>query len=519
MYERTDPVRRRKLGQFFTPPDIAEFMVKFGVDGNTKTVLDPACGLGVFLKKVAGAADGIKAYGIDVDVNMVNACHINLAIPGISSRRVELRRSDYLRDELPGMPKVDFLVCNPPYLNFHDFDREMVSVIEAKYGIQFSRLANLYALFMVKSAESVKEGGKIAFITPSEFLYTGYGKALKKFLLENFTIVSFITFDFNKTVFDTALTTSTISLLVNKKAAKGHRVAFIKTDGRLAGLEGAGARQRKGVSINRVRQDQLDPDSRWQMYYSDARIPALSENLVPLAQLANVKRGIATGSNAFFTLSSSEVRRWRIDGCFLVPVISKAAQARGYQITQSTMNRLDKQGQKVHLLYCAGRPSHNLRRYIKHGEQTKVDERYLCAHRSPWYSMEKRVPAPILATVFSRDNMRFIKNAARCLNLAAYHGVYPHFSGRDMIDAFLCYLNSSLCDEMQKTARREYGGGLHKFEPNDLLDLPVLPVTRLSRSTVADLASSFRRMSKLGSENNRAKSKVDKKVREIAASI
>ena len=172
----------------------------------------------------------------------------------------------------------------------------------------------------------------------------------------------------------------------------------------------------------------------------------------------------------------------------------------------------------MHLLYCTGVPSRNLRLYIKHGENTGIAERYLCTHRSPWYRVEARSPAPILATVFSRNNMRFVRNEARCLNLAAYHGIYPRFSGRDATDAFLCYLNSDLCAQMQTTTRREYGGGLHKFEPRDLLDLPVLPIMRLGRSAVAELASAFRRMS--AEPNNRlTQREADDKVQEVVASL
>lgn len=48
--------------------------------------------------------------------------------------------------------------------------------------------------------------------------------------MENFTIDSFITFDFDCTVFDGALTTTTISLMVNKKPEGDHRVRSIKTN-------------------------------------------------------------------------------------------------------------------------------------------------------------------------------------------------------------------------------------------------------------------------------------------------
>ena len=506
MYERTDPARRKSRGQFFTPPHIAEFMVGYGA--GARTVLDPACGLGVFLKKAADA--GARAvYGIDVDENMIDACRIDLG----ARRRARLRRADYILDGAPGVPKVDFLVCNPPYLGFHGFDRSMVSAVEGRCGVRLSRLTNMYALFMIRAAGSVKKGGRMAFITPSEFLYTGYGRALKRFLLENLTIESIITLDPRGAVFEGALTTSAISLLVNEKAPRGHRVAFVRASGRLRGPDGAG----RGALARRVRQDSLDPDSKWQKYYPGAAPPGLAEKLVPLSELARVKRGIATGANSFFTLSGDDARRRGIGDGFLAPVISRASQARGYEITRADMRRMDAAGQRAYLLYFEGEPSAAVRRYLRRGQRLGIHERYLCAHRRPWYRVERRDPAPVLATVFSRNNMRFVRNDAGCLNLAAYHGIYPRFRGRDMTDALLCYLNSGLCARVQEASRREYGGGLHKFEPGDLMALPVLPVTRLGRTAVEELARAFRRLA--GSGNGRARREADEAVRRMAESL
>lgn len=495
MYERTDHARRRRLGQFATPPGIAEFMVSYGLRRGARTVLDPACGAGVFLDKILEAGSGAALYGIDVDPMMINACHLDVrAKHGAgAARRLRLLAADYLAGDA-GVPAVDFLVCNPPYVNFHGFDRGLISRVGRGAGVELSGLTNLYALFMLKAARSVREGGTMVFITPAEFFYTGYGRAVKSFMVENLTLDALVTFDFARTVFGGALTTSTISVMTNKRPAAGHVTALVAAGGSLEGVRGAieGGPQR-GVRVRRMRQADMDPRSRWQNYFPGAphagrRVRA---SLVPLSHEADVKRGIASGSNGFFTLTDAERRQWGIEDRFLVPVVSRARQARGYEITKRHMRDLGAAGHKVHLLYCTGPPSASLRRYLRDGERRGIDRGYLCMHRTPWYSTEARDPAPILATVFSRDNMRFVHNRAACLNLASHHGIYPRYGDSRRIKALLCYLNSSHCASVQRGVRREYGNGLHKFEPTDLLQLPVLPVSRLGAGTISKLARLF----------------------------
>ena len=520
IHQNIDLDYRRKHGQFFTPPDVAEFMVKYGIDGKIKTMLDPSCGLGIFIEKMI-KLHGKKCeniIGIDKDPTMINACYLDIMTHHQDQiDNVKLYNTDYLlaRDT----EKVDFLICNPPYINFHGFDRDMISKIKHDFGVNFSMLTNIYTLFMVKAKQSVKEGGRIAFITPTEFFYTGYGKTLKKFLLDNFTIDSFITFNFENTVFDDALTTSTISFMVNKKPKDNHQVKFIKTGGYLNGLlKMSRSSKRYGVHINKVRQKTVNPDIKWQKYFADANSKSVIKGFVPLRDIAYVKRGIATGYNTFFTLSDAEREYWGIESDFLVPVISKAVQIQGYEITNDIIVKLGKHGDKIHLLYCFDTPSYHLKKYIKYGESKGVNGRYLCSHRTPWYSMERRKSAPILSTVFSRNNMRFIHNKSNCLNLAAYHGVYPHFEDNIMTEALLCYFNSDLCMDIQKQARREYGNGLHKFEPGDLLDLPTMPIMDIGKKDISKMALLFRRMTKSKTKDS-IKEKINNTIEEIALSL
>ena len=127
--------------------------------------------------------------------------------------------------------------------------------------------------------------------------------------------------------------------------------------------------------------------------------------------------------------------------------------------------------------------------------------------------MERGKAPEILASVFSRDAVRFVLNEAKVLNLTAYHGVYLTFNDEQMIKALLCFLNSNISAEIQTVSRREYGGGLHKFEPGDLEKLLVIDVTKLKKSQIKKLAGLFDKLSK--KSDDEILEKIDSAIKEI----
>ena len=72
---------------------------------------------------------------------------------------------------------------------------------------------------------------------------------------------------------------------------------------------------------------------------------------------------------------------------------------------------------------------------------------------------------------------------------------------------------------IQKRARREYGNGLHKFEPSDLLELPILPMTEVGKTDVSRMASLFRRLAKSGTKEDDIREEINDVVWEIASSL
>ena len=521
---------RKKYGQFLTPNYIAEFMSIWINQGKPQHVLDPAVGSGIFLDKIFQTAysPSITLWGFDIDPLLLNACQVRLKLRKIPASSIHLIQQDFVKigDHLGR--KFGGIICNPPYLNFHNFDREeLIKIIETQYETKLSRLTNIYALFFMQSLAFGKKDARFAFVTPSEFLYTGYGEELKEFLLKHTTIDSLILIDFQFLIFNTALTTAVLTLFRKSKPDPHHKVKFIRIFKMPSTIElikavRNGIKNHKKYQITEILQEKLNPKEKWLKHFIRIKHVDLLNRLIPLSQLTRINRGIATGFNKYFVLSKSQIKELEIEKEFAVRVISKTTQCKGYEFTTDDWNTLKENDEKVFLLYVFKEPSPSLREYIEHGEKIEADKRYLTKHRFPWYSMEKREPAKILATVFHREKMRFILNRANVRNLTAFHCVYPKFENITMIKALLAYLNSDLCKDIQTIKRREYGGGLHKFEPKDLENIPALDVTRLSKDYLENLASMFDRLcsaSRGKKEENQIRRELDELLRQIISKI
>lgn len=524
MYELcTSKEYRKRFGQFFTPRDIASFMVNWGLNNGVKEILDPAVGTGIFLSEIIKSGKRINNFlGVEIDNNILKIAESRkemLKMEFDEAKKVKLIEKDFFN--LDDKEQFDFIVCNPPYMKFHSYDnKNLVAKIEDKNKIKLSKLTNLYTLFFIHAFSLLKNKGLMAFITPAEFLYTNYGRELKKFLKEMFEIDSIILLDSNKPIFNGAITSAAITLLKKTAPSEEHKVKFVKakewnSKDELLGVLGNSTSSRN-FSLIEIKQTELKTEDKWLSYF-DLETKLNKDKLIRLGEVATVKRGIATGFNEFFTLSEPEVKSRNINEKFIKPVLSKAQHCKGYSLSKSEFKDLARTGEKVFLLYYFENPDEPLMNYVSYGETIGANKRYLTQKRSPWFSMERREPAKILATVFSRDKMRFILNDANVLNLASFHGIYPKIEEQLKIKALLAYLNSNEAKKIISLQKRAYGGGLDKFEPKDLENIYVLDVEKIDKTKIAELSSLFDHLclAKTKQEEDIAKSKIDVAIREV----
>jgi len=526
IYSRSIPINHKKiLGQFFTPRKIAEFMSLIGLNNNIFKVLDPALGGGIFFSNLNKICSHRLSYtAIEKDPLCLAMAKINLS--RLSDLDIKYINIDFLEYEENGY---DLIIANPPYIRFHDIsDREItISNIEKQINIKLSRLINYYALFFFKAGNLLKEGGKLVFITPSEFLNANYGKSLKEFFKKNFEIEAIITFGNGSLVFEDNLSTACITILTKKgNPDRNKQVRFIRLSkcvdmNILIKLLRASTSNisEEYFSMNVIKQGELNYKEKWmKCFENNEKFESTKKNLVKLSNIASVNRGIATGANNFFLFSKSKIKKWDIEKKFLKCVIAKSNFCEYNDFTEEDFDNLIRLDKPSHLLYCFSTPSYNLNKFISFGEKEGYQNRYLTSKRNVWYSMEKRKIAPIWAGVFSRDVVKFILNRTNCLNLTTFHGIYPKFSNEDTLLFLVAYLNSEHCKELMKRELRFYGGGLNKFEPKDLENIPVPNLEKIQKEKikqVASLFSKYLKSSRKGEDTNLLKKEINNHFSEI----
>ena len=499
------PADRRARGQFFTSPPIADFMVRWAVRQPNEHLLDPGCGPGGLLAvahrrlKELGAADPRELlHGVEI-------CPLARTFASLcllpARGRSDIAEVDFLTEYSPRR-RFDAIVCNPPYSRHQHLDltyKERVAAdVDRIVGEHLSRRAGLYVHFLLKALQLVKEGGRLAFITPREFMDVHYGGVPKRFILERCRLKALVVFDtVQVAAFPGIFTTSAITLIERGDPDEDEpiRVIHVRVMPEPWELEESvdsqGHREFTWGWVDSVPRHELAAEQRWSRLLPGQSRSSYEKDDVPLGNLVRITRGIATGANHYFVLTSAEVKAARIERRYLRPVLGRSRLAANATITKADVRRWSAKGERVWLLDVRREP-HSLavKSYLRKGKKAGVHKGYLCSSRDRWYEMEKRDVPPIVVTYMSKGRPRFIRNDAGVLPLNVFHGIYPQGLSAGDVERLLAYLRSDGFLRRLLGAARFYADGLLKLEPGDLARVKVPDVRNRSALKASLLAAS-----------------------------
>ncbi len=531
---------RRKLGQFRTPPTIASLMASWLIDDGDERVLDPgmgACALSAAAygekQELVDSSPLSDIYGVDLNelALVMGATALNLQNHGGPHNLQIGDFLDFSPEDVDG--EVDAIISNPPYTRHQELSEEYKKTVNARVEVELGRsvssLSPMYAYFYYHTTEFLSPGGKLSFITPSEFLETSYGESLKQYLVDTYDIKALVLFDRDeKSKFEEAMTTSLVSFLENPEEDEEveELTRIIRVDGDpdedvlLDAIEGEIEGETDWGFINAVRQDDLEADNKWTNLFDPLEID--TSELTEFSELATVNRGIATGMNDYFCLTQDVVDEWDIDEQYLSKIIRNSRSVPGYDYQPADWAEERDDGGEVWLLYhltqldadsvkpeTTGRDvtlsaftesadaegeTPTVVDYLEYGMSDEIGAHsgYLAKNRTPWYVVDRRDPPPILVTYMSRGGSRFIKNETDARNLSNLHGIYLNldFSEQE-VNALLAYLNSEFASEVVRRSGRTYSSGMDKIEPNEMEGVPVLNPRDLGAEAVSELAGLF----------------------------
>ena len=461
--------QRRSAGQFQTPTWAADLMARWLLTEPCGTLLDPGVGAGRLLFRTA-ELNGETEYapermmGLDVDPVSLEMARLNLLMRGVGN--VTLSQRNFLLDRLSRRP--DAVICNPPYSRHHSVPAAEKQAIhtgfETRLGLRLSRLAGLHVLFLVRALEVVRKGGRLAFITPAEWLDVNYGQEIKRFVLERAQIEAVVLLKDDHLLFDGALTTAAITF-IRAGTGSSEPTRIVRMPGRLPEVERALAAVGGEARGLRTEEVSLTDQMKWSR-------PARRRGSrgVPLAELATIRRGVATGCNRFFVLSEETRRKRGLEHSDLLPCVTSPRLVSGNELTAEDLEDLKNDVPRWLLEVrdpAAEAGSGAVGRYLRWGKRVhKAHRGYLANTRTPWYALEQRAQSPILFTYMNRDRSRFIRNRVGAVPLNTFLIIEPA-SGVDADELWELLLRPDL-ERQVKQARRNYGGGLWKIEPREL---------------------------------------------------
>lgn len=471
---------RRSAGQFFTPRWAARIMADWLLKGQPRTVLDAGCGSGSMLIALAESTfrGRSRLLGVDSDPVALRMAEVNALLRAIP--RCDLAQIDFLRDEIPIVP--DAVICNPPYSRHHALSSEakigLHEEFESRLGIRFSRNAGMHVLFLVRALELSAPDALLAFVTPSEWLDARYAREVRTFLTERARVEAIIALEGDHLLFPGVLTTASITL-IRKAEPAGVPTRIVHVPRRLPSPAEVLAAVGGGTSCLRVEDVSLTETMKWSRPRAAKRVKG-----EPLANLARIRRGIATGANDFFVLTERDRADLGIPKHLLKPCLASPKFVQGITVTRADLDALPDGARRwlvdVRDVGAAERDD-ALGAYLRHGrDDLRVHETYLASERRIWHRQEQRDASEIVFTYLNRPTPRFVRNLAAAVPLNNWIVIEPK-QGVDPDALFDSLQAPSIIGQLHEK-RRIYGRGLWKVEPGELGQVRVTLGAALSRS-------------------------------------
>jgi len=231
--------KEKLTGQIFTPFFIVQKILD-DINYNSskilgKTILDPACGDGRFLIKIAEriikystikelSINLSKIYGWDIDKEAIELAKKNLnelikPYKITVNWNIEQKNSLQEFNNKTITKKYDFIVGNPPYIRIQHLELKERKYIQEKFSFCKSGSTDIYIAFYELAIKLLKNEGKCAYITPNTFFHTETAKYLRNYF-ENHKNLIQITNYAHIQLFDNATSYSSITIFDKEEKEK-----------------------------------------------------------------------------------------------------------------------------------------------------------------------------------------------------------------------------------------------------------------------------------------------------------
>lgn len=467
-------------GGYYTPLDLATFLVRWVKELAPKRILEPSCGDGVFFEALA-KAKGFRetdVLGFELETEEAVKAHTRAKAVGLNATTV--RTEDFLQWALEHMSndgaKFDAIVGNPPFVRYQylpePFQVRAEQVFQ-KLTLPFTKHTNAWVPFILASMALLRFGGRLAMVVPAEIIHVTHAQSLRSYLgseCRRLVVIDPEDLWFSETL------QGAVILLAEKKHGENEKG------------EGLGMYPVKGREFLRLNPSDVfnAPQSingktvqgKWTRALLNLETRSLLDDLAQhiaihrFEDIAEVDVGIVTGANKFFLVPNDVVKSHHLDK-WAHPMFGRSEHCPGivYDDRQHAENAA--KGNPTNFLWfrdAAGEVDAAANAYIKLGEAQSLHTRYKCRVRLPWYTVPSVYSTEIGMLKRSHNTPRLILN-----RLGAYTTDTAYrIRTRDVPSEKLvgCFINplTALSAELEG---RHYGGGVLELIPSEIERLSI----------------------------------------------
>ncbi|WP_226021803.1 Eco57I restriction-modification methylase domain-containing protein [Halomicrobium salinisoli] len=354
----------------------------------------------------------------------------------------------------------DTILENPPYLPFQegtDQEREYYR----SYYYTSHRTYDIYVLFVEKSVELLKEGGRGGFIIPNKFIKSQYGEKMREFLPENTQIESLLDFK-DGDVFDGAK--NYVCIPIVRKGEGTEPTKYIENNS-----------PREAIRIARSGQwGDVPPEAMREWHLLEKDVYDVLDNISRFTDLgslsARIFEGARPGGEKVYYEFDSEIEP------DLLREYIKPKDVEPYFIQSSSRNVIfpyQQVGEDYSLVDISDYP--NAHSYLNnhsddiYGESADDFELEYGYYHVPDSIEDNRV---IICPDIAKENEFALRNSENSIFPNTIYAIDIN-SSESNLEALVAILNSKLCELFIKSRSPSVRGGYYRYKSEYLEDIPV----------------------------------------------
>jgi adenine-specific DNA-methyltransferase len=461
-------------GGYYTPADLAEFLVRWVRDIQPSSILEPSCGDGVFfsaLSEVGGFEESIVT-SFELDADEAKKAHSR-------SLDTSIKASVHVRDFLgwslenlgSGGERFDAVIGNPPFVRYQYLPsefQEYAARVFQELDCKFTKHTNAWVPFILASISLLRPGGRLAMVVPSEIIHVTHAQSLRTFLGEECRRL--VVIDPQEIWFENTLQGAVILLAEKKRdrhdLSEGLGLYPVKNREFLNDHPAKVFAAPKAINGKTV-------EGKWTRAFLDAETRNLLDELANhddvhrFSDIASVDVGIVTGANKFFLVNDETVAEHQLNE-WAHPMFGKSEHCPGIIYDKAQHKANSSQGKPTNFLWfkdSSVEANKSASAYIEQGTQEDLHTRYKCRIRSPWYSVPSVYSTEVGMLKRSHHAPRLILNKVGAYTTDTAYRIRSFTTpAKTLVTNFINPL-TALCAELEG---RYYGGGVLELVPSEI---------------------------------------------------